>query len=364
MRGAGFAGLALLAALLLAEATARVVLRVPAVFNAVAGEDDASWRLRWIRRQRERGGGADATQIYYGFDRYDADLGWIARSGLRDLSVFDDRVLNTNSMGLRGRREPTATRRPGSVRIIVLGDSFTFGDEVSDAETWPEQLQNNLGSSAEVLNFGVHGYGHDQMLLLFEKHGAALAPDVVVLGYVSIDMFRNLLSFRDFAKPRFERDGGALRLEGVPVATPAEVLAREYAQPKLLDLATMLARMTAGRRGTLLPEAAAITTALLERLALRIRAIGATPVFVYLPVGGETMIPSAVPLGFEQYLLGVCRRLGVACSSARPEFRRRVAEEGATFRTVGHWQAPGHRAAAAAVAGFLREQALVAQAGR
>jgi len=51
--------------------------------------------------------------------------------------------------------------------ILTLGDSFTFGAEVNDNETWPSHLQNF--SKTTVLNGGVVGFGLDQTYLLFEE---------------------------------------------------------------------------------------------------------------------------------------------------------------------------------------------------
>ncbi len=53
---------------------------------------------------------------------------------------------------------------------MVLADSFTFGDEVSDDETYSSYLQQAL-PGAENINLGVHGYGHDQMLILLMEDG-------------------------------------------------------------------------------------------------------------------------------------------------------------------------------------------------
>src|SRR5262245_47270071 len=104
-------------------------------------------------------------------------------------------------------------------RIVVLGDSFTFGEEVSDTETYPHLLQELL-PTVEVINLGVHGYGHDQMLVLFREEGSKYEPSLVVLGFVASDMERNLMGFRDYAKPRFVVTGGELRLVGTPVPHP------------------------------------------------------------------------------------------------------------------------------------------------
>ena len=87
---------------------------------------------------------------------------------------------------------------------------------------------------------GEHGYGHDQMLLYLEDEGLRYRPDVVVLGFHPFDMERNLLSFRDFAKPRFALEHDALVLRDTPVPTPEAVRAAEPYRSKFWDLLTML----------------------------------------------------------------------------------------------------------------------------
>ena len=66
----------------------------------------------------------------------------------------------TNSLGLRDREfAPTPT--PGVMRILAVGDSWTFGLGVNLPETWPKQLERALGErgvKAEVINAGVSGY--------------------------------------------------------------------------------------------------------------------------------------------------------------------------------------------------------------
>jgi hypothetical protein len=65
-----------------------------------------------------------------------------------------------NSLGLRGAevsREPT----PGTLRVLALGDSGTFGFYVQDDETLPAQLAAQLtqaGWSVEAINGGCGGW--------------------------------------------------------------------------------------------------------------------------------------------------------------------------------------------------------------
>src|SRR5262245_37250811 len=189
------------------EVAARLAFAVPALFHRFEGPDPASWRLEWVKRHAEGGG------RYAGIDAFSPTRGWALREGLRDLPAFGH-LVSSNSQGLRGTREFAYERTPGVPRIVVLGDSFTFGEEVSDDETYSRRLEALLPGS-EVLNLGVHGYGQDQMLIYLREEGVRYGPDVVLLGFIAEDMDRNLLAFRDFAKPHFVLDGGTLALRGV-----------------------------------------------------------------------------------------------------------------------------------------------------
>jgi hypothetical protein len=87
-----------------------------------------------------------------------------------------DTAVATNSFGLRG---PEVGPKRG-LRILALGDSFTFGVGARQEETWPARLGKILG--AEVLNAGAPGFGVPDAVAWYESHGKALDPDVVVLA--------------------------------------------------------------------------------------------------------------------------------------------------------------------------------------
>src|SRR6516164_467780 len=183
------------------EATARGVLWSDWGFRRYVGTntDDTAWRLSFVRRHSQE-------SIYDKFDIYHPTRGWAVRPGLSRITVFNNKTLSSNSRGLRGSSEYPYEKPLGTLRILTFGDSFTFGDEVSDNETWSYYLEKLLPGS-EIINFGVHGYGHDQMLLYLWEEGIKYHPDLVILGFLSMDMRRNMLSFRDYAKPRFVLDG-------------------------------------------------------------------------------------------------------------------------------------------------------------
>jgi hypothetical protein len=106
--------------------------------------------------------------------------------------------------------------------VLVLGDSFAFGDEVDDSDTWPAQLEQRLGRP--VLNGGVFGYGLDQIVLRGEQllGGVARSADAVILALLPEDVLRCEFSYRYAWKPYFTLDGRDLALHNVPAPQPHE----------------------------------------------------------------------------------------------------------------------------------------------
>lgn len=93
-----------------------------------------------------------------------------------------------NSRGLRDHEYPLGKPR-GTVRILVLGDSNTFGWGVPLEATFPKQLERLLNDAGrgqprfEVINAGVGNYNTAMEVAYLETRGLAYAPDVVIVGW-------------------------------------------------------------------------------------------------------------------------------------------------------------------------------------
>jgi lysophospholipase L1-like esterase len=96
-----------------------------------------------------------------------------------------DVTIQTNSLGLRSAK--LIQPKPDDLfRIVVLGDSVTFGWGVRGEDTYTSQLAGLLaalhpGQRYEVVNAGVSGYGTWQEALWLQDQAAALQPDLVVV---------------------------------------------------------------------------------------------------------------------------------------------------------------------------------------
>jgi lysophospholipase L1-like esterase len=322
------------------------------VRKAVLGGDNSSWRLLWVvlHKRHEEWTGKYST--------YHATRGWAMIPDVKNMTPFGPgKVVNTNSKGLRGTTEYEYARTPGKERILVIGDSFTFGTDVSDDETYSHYLEADLPNT-EVLNLGIQGYDQDQMLLYLQEEGVKYHPDVVILGFAHMDIHRNLWKFFAYAKPKFDLTPNGLKLTNVPVPTPEQVLAEEPYRSKAVDTTVILTQKICWALGITEREARELARPILDQIVATARSIGATPVFVYLPAYEEVDDLSDSMSDQEQYLYDYCRSQNLACLFLRPRFVQ-AARKGTKLESRFHWTAEMHRMAAEEIAKFLVAKGLV-----
>ncbi len=96
-------------------------------------------------------------------------------------------LVTINSAGWRGK-EFSRTKPTGTVRILGVGDSYTFGKAVDDQDIFLSVLERilneNGGARYETINTGHDGANTYEELRYFKKHDMmGLAPDTVVIGF-------------------------------------------------------------------------------------------------------------------------------------------------------------------------------------
>ena len=92
-----------------------------------------------------------------------------------------------NSLGYRDR-EYALEKPKGAVRILMIGDSVTFGWGVELEDTVAKKLEVRLNRPespypVEVINTGVGNYNTVMEVKEFIERGSKLKPDIVVLNY-------------------------------------------------------------------------------------------------------------------------------------------------------------------------------------
>lgn len=110
-----------------------------------------------------------------------------------------------------------AGRRP----VLLYGDSFAACapgarcfEDILNAD--PVFAQHHC-----LLNYGVGGYGVDQILLLVQHSIERFEDPFVVLSLMTLDLDRSVLSVRTGQKPRFALEGGELVLDSPPIEPDA-----------------------------------------------------------------------------------------------------------------------------------------------
>ncbi|MFT7677534.1 MAG: hypothetical protein ACI8QC_001512 [Planctomycetota bacterium] len=188
--------------------------------------------------ERAKTGKPPRPRAVNGFDR---DLGWSNHLGWVDQG---EHIVHVGSRGTRGKAHYAEQSPVGSTRVLCVGDSFVWGSEVSDEQTWPHILEQHPG--IEAPNLAVGGYGLDQTLLRLRKEGAAMRPDVVIFGCMLASAGRhgNRIPGRltpsapsPQVKPRFYMQGDQLQLLPPPYPDELSLMEAVLSGQTLHDLA-------------------------------------------------------------------------------------------------------------------------------
>ncbi|MFB6199730.1 MAG: GDSL-type esterase/lipase family protein [Candidatus Nanohaloarchaea archaeon] len=102
--------------------------------------------------------------------------------------------IRTNSLGVRDEHIDAEN---SSIRILVVGDSFTFGWGVQEQNRFTElverRLDNSTSRGVDVLNAGIPGYGMRDYYLFLKHRATRYNPDIVVVAFSYDDkLYRKL----------------------------------------------------------------------------------------------------------------------------------------------------------------------------
>ena len=257
--------------------------------------------------------------------------------------------ITTGEYGTRSNGPtPPRAQRP---LMLVVGDSFAFGDGVNDEESWPAVLERLSGG--RVINAGVPGFGLDQVVLRAEQLAAIYAPDTIIVGFIPHDVLRCEMAYwSGLPKPYFDVDAAGLHLHPAPVptASASATLRRLLSMSVAVDtLFPIFAHWQGPRELVVHQRGREVACRLMERLAVLGRARHARIVVVAQP-----QVPEALP-EHREIVSGVIR-----CAAANqlgaldllPVFERLPAEQRQPL-FPRHMSAEGNRLVATELARFL-----------
>jgi hypothetical protein len=131
---------------------------------------------------------------------------WVPAADLDTVGIYRDSpetfrefAVHLSPQGLRGPE--IGRKRPGELRVLVAGDSYTFGWSMPEGKDFASILRSELAGRADgrpvsVVNCSAIGYGPWQERVLIEERGLPLEPDVVVLQlYPANDGWNSLAKY-------------------------------------------------------------------------------------------------------------------------------------------------------------------------
>jgi hypothetical protein len=113
--------------------------------------------------------------------------------------------------------------------IGVFGDSYVFGT-TRNGKRLPDQLAE-MWPDKRLLNYGVAGYGFDQILLAFEAQAERLMGQRALIGLLTTDLDRSVLSVRSGPKPYFTEEEGELALHNAHIVDNETYFATHPVRP-------------------------------------------------------------------------------------------------------------------------------------
>jgi GDSL-like Lipase/Acylhydrolase family len=249
--------------------------------------------------------------------------------------------INTNSLGMRDP-EPT---KPLTDGIVFVGDSFTMGYGVKDNEAFPALVRaglENRGVTRPVLNTGMGDNGNGRWVKFFDNDAARFRPGIVVLQVMANDFDDNL------AERLYELDASD-RLHALPIGPPGlgrkvQALIEDVpglSNSYLVGLASVAARsMTADRSDIPTgsepdydPASDALTFTLVRTAIEKARTTGADVIGLLVGLSGQR----------RAKMRAIFEERGLTCLDGP---NQKDAPD-LFFKVDGHWNAAGHRRAAA-----------------
>lgn len=129
---------------------------------------------------------------YPSFYMLDPDRGTRLRPGAMGWWLKEGKsYVRINSDGLRDR-EHSLSKPANTLRIAVLGDSYAEAFQLEPEQAFWAVMAKRLehcaalsGKQAEVINFGVSGYGTASELITLRNHVWKYQPDIVLLTFLT-----------------------------------------------------------------------------------------------------------------------------------------------------------------------------------
>lgn len=277
--------------------------------------------------------------------RPDDELGWSLLPNNDLVRLNHDGApwhISTDERGVRG---PSSWPVDGSRRMLILGDSFAFGEGVDLHNRFDTLLARQIQDLA-IVNIGVMGYGTDQEFIQASNWADQLNKGDILLILTYCNDFFDIVKTHHSgrSKPWFESKAGNLVLHKPDIGVMEIVRDRSYI------LSLLASKLNVDRQKDLdarLQRAGELYEQILEEQTRKFRDRGVDVVLVYhgrdvfnLPFYANQIFASSCEL------VTTCMSLDLATSQF---------ERSEIFLSDGHWNEGGHRVAAEQIVQHLQQ---------
>jgi lysophospholipase L1-like esterase len=239
------------------------------------------------------------------------DRGFFTRRWMRQNPARD------NSYGFR-EREFSPAKPPGRVRIVVVGDSFTYGNGLKVEQRFSNLLQDALPPGFEVLNFGMPGHNTPDHVVTIRRTVARIHADFVLVQWFVNDVegddstgrpaYQPLLPFPELSAWLYDRSAlytvASIKWTAWQASRPGRGY-EDYMRARFGDPRSKAARQDVQA---------------MEDLAAECRRDGLPLAFVLFPDSGYDLGDS-YPFAFlHDRAMSFCAAQGFACLDLRRDF--------------------------------------------
>ena len=151
--------------------------------------------VRWLKPQ----------QLVRAYALPDPDLGTYMAPNFTYLDLYGARYLvQTNGMSFRMPDEVDLS--PARRRILVYGDSFTFGWGIAYEQTFFAHLKaaaEKKKPAPQLLNAGVGGYSTGHVKKLMDRHLGTIKPSAIIYFFNNNDLIDNAITDVDYRVTAF-----------------------------------------------------------------------------------------------------------------------------------------------------------------
>ena len=269
-----------------------------------------------------------------------------------------------NEDGFRRSVSPLPQPAAPGGRLLLLGDSFTFGQGVPYESTWgavAEGLLRQRGKSLALINAGVQGMDTRSELLMLRELAPRYRPAGVVLGFLINDLYTNVPLDTNFRRATRSTDWSRVREEVFVRAGATQTFHLLQLARRIVTsndaLYTKLYLETPGRGEFLrLPLSArardqlTVTEQLLSRFAAECRALNVPLIVLSIPQQFQVLhrVTHGAPVGdidvafYDRHFTDLGRRVGFTLLPTLDALAEAEKPARLYHRLDGHLSAEGH----------------------